>query len=1079
MAINNKTLATVDGLLTDITTTEAEFQTGLTDVATEVDRIETSIFGSGQTVAISLDSIRGLDADVLPADISLLGGLSSAPTSLTTEILQQLSGLNTSSTIETRLQDALQQDDLIGGDGLNTVTTTGASPTVTLSVDIDTTAPESGGLRVDATGLEHYTPSTVAGDTADADRQLLSGMDFDDLGHATAIRTKTFDSGDFTDASGVISLNTGSNGARALLNAGQVDSTDGLDYNSSTGTFSHHDTSEVSDVTEANLTYLSGLTFDTYGHVLTTDTQTVAAGEGIDISATGEISAEIATEGSAGTNRGISSFDSIDFNVTDGHVTLNETQRDTETRQAISAGNGLAYVESTGVFSHADTSTATDLTRPTYVNAGDITVVTGFDFDTYGHVVTTPTTQTLTDGDNIVFTATNANSMELSVPRASTTTRGAAQFNDNHFDVNSNGLVQLDTSRVGLNIDDHTVALSKLPNFSGTGLLGSNDAGATEVEPLSVANVLSLLQLNPGNGLSINAADNTINVNNLNFANNYVFDTVTARNTGTIGSTTITWHPGDIAITTAAPTEVWVYVNPSEQTGAVVDSDFAEVTLDPTNLSVTGRSATGLTLASSTGSDAAIPTATTSLAGLQSATDKTKLDSVEANANNYSFNISAAGTTGTGTISDNQTLGFTHSGAATVTRSGDNINVNAVNTTYAAGNGLNLNGTTFSHTDTSSQSSVNNTGTTVIQDVTLDTYGHITGLGSVTLTDTDTTYSVGTGLSANGTVFSHSDTSNQSSVNNSGRTYIQDITLDTFGHITGISSATETVTNTTYSAGAGVDLNGTVFSHTDTSSQGSVNNSGRAVIQDITLDTYGHITAINSATLADTDTTYQLDATAITGGARLNLDSTGTDDFINVIGGTNISVTRNSNDQITIASTGGGSSIDVGTTLPTSPSEGDAFYYCGAEDGDQARLYIFVNSNWVDAAPGIAASSSGGSDVGNWQTSFGADSTIVSAGNSFSGTLFTASATGNGTWGILTTGRNTTSRAVNITTTDSNTWGYFTGDGTYLTGGGTLISQGSFSGGTASRNAWVYLAPGDSLVFGFRFDGASYRYIEL
>ena len=65
----------------------------------------------------------------------------------------------------------------------------------------------------------------MAGDTADADRQLLSGMDFDDLGHATAIRTKTFDSGDFTDASGVISLNTGSNGARALLNAGQVDST--------------------------------------------------------------------------------------------------------------------------------------------------------------------------------------------------------------------------------------------------------------------------------------------------------------------------------------------------------------------------------------------------------------------------------------------------------------------------------------------------------------------------------------------------------------------------------------------------------------------------------------------------------------------------------------------------------------------------------------------------------------------------------------------------------------------------------------------------------------------------------------
>ena len=42
----------------------------------------------------------------------------------------------------------------------------------------------------------------------------------------------------------------------------------------------------------------------------------------------------------------------------------------------------------------------------------------------------------------------------------------------------------------------------------------------------------------------------------------------------------------------------------------------------------------------------------------------------------------------------------------------------------------------------------------------------------------------------------HADTSSQASVNNSGRTYIQDITLDTYGHITAITSATETVTNT-------------------------------------------------------------------------------------------------------------------------------------------------------------------------------------------------------------------------------------------------------------------------------------------
>lgn len=59
----------------------------------------------------------------------------------------------------------------------------------------------------------------------------------------------------------------------------------------------------------------------------------------------------------------------------------------------------------------------------------------------------------------------------------------------------------------------------------------------------------------------------------------------------------------------------------------------------------------------------------------------------------------------------------------------------------------------------------------------------------------------------------HEDTSSQASVDNSGRTYIQDITLDTYGHVTGLTSATETVTdtNTTYTASTGLDLSGTAF----------------------------------------------------------------------------------------------------------------------------------------------------------------------------------------------------------------------------------------------------------------------------
>ena len=59
--------------------------------------------------------------------------------------------------------------------------------------------------------------------------------------------------------------------------------------------------------------------------------------------------------------------------------------------------------------------------------------------------------------------------------------------------------------------------------------------------------------------------------------------------------------------------------------------------------------------------------------------------------------------------------------------------------TIAGGNGITTEATansdtiTINHDDTSSQASVDNSGNTVIQDITLDTYGHITGIASTTI----------------------------------------------------------------------------------------------------------------------------------------------------------------------------------------------------------------------------------------------------------------------------------------------------------------------------------------------------------
>jgi len=62
--------------------------------------------------------------------------------------------------------------------------------------------------------------------------------------------------------------------------------------------------------------------------------------------------------------------------------------------------------------------------------------------------------------------------------------------------------------------------------------------------------------------------------------------------------------------------------------------------------------------------------------------------------------------------------------------------------------------------------------------------------------------------SASNIIINHGNTSDQASSNNSGRTYIQDITLDTYGHVTGLATATETVTNTDQTITLSGDVSG-------------------------------------------------------------------------------------------------------------------------------------------------------------------------------------------------------------------------------------------------------------------------------
>jgi hypothetical protein len=134
--------------------------------------------------------------------------------------------------------------------------------------------------------------------------------------------------------------------------------------------------------------------------------------------------------------------------------------------------------------------------------------------------------------------------------------------------------------------------------------------------------------------------------------------------------------------------------------------------------------------------------------------------------------------------------------------------------------------------------------------------GYTTNVGDIT------GVTAGSGLTGGGTsgavTISHADTSSQGSVNNSGRTYIQDITLDTYGHITGITSATETVTNTdtipnnaTITLSAGTNLSGGGNFTTDQSSNETITFNGSST-PSFTSATFGSgVTLSESGDRAD------------------------------------------------------------------------------------------------------------------------------------------------------------------------------------------------------------------------------------
>jgi Chaperone of endosialidase len=324
-------------------------------------------------------------------------------------------------------------------------------------------------------------------------------------------------------------------------------------------------------------------------------------------------------------------------------------------------------------------------------------------------------------------------------------------------------------------------------------------------------------------------------------------------------------------------------------------------------------------------------------------------------------------------------------------------------------------------------------------------------IGTAGATNTTVTWGTSTGFSANtGTNYTYdlkvgpaltalSSSMTGATVGFLRKTAQDTYTLDTNANFSAVA-VTDTTTGYTWAAtgtasadvfgdtltlvsgsGINIDVDATndaiKIEHSDTSTQANVSYSGNVFVQGLSFDTYGHVTAVSSGTASftDTNTTYSIKASSVTGGANLDLDAGGSGsgtDSVKFAGGGSTTVSYTDVNTITISSSS--PSQATSTVLGTVKLGSDTAQTVAANavSSTASRSYavqlnasgqMLVNVPWTDTDTDTNTYPT------TWTWSAGTTSGPTASITGTSSTISVAAvpAAGSGASGIVTTGAQT------------------------------------------------------------------------